>query len=248
MLLSTYLLYRLAGSAKLRSHMLKITVFVLVVSLLPVIFPVTFIIGVTWPVTFLSWPALFMVDPFYRIIEYVPETDEWDIQHATYHETFFLTTKIVTLDWQEFFFTAFSLSLLVNVSGALVGYWVGKKHRIQFFHSKWWRIFWGLVGVALIAGIVVPVLAVPDLAYVIGWHLGYTLIGFGIILLETISLSWLKNFILIDNALRPSLQKIPDPSIKIIPNIKKDACMKLSEKTAYTSSLTIQPSFSKKLS
>jgi hypothetical protein len=191
MLLSTYLLYRLAGSAKLRSHMPKITVFILVVSLLPVIFPLTFMIGATWPVTFLSWPALFMVDPFHRIREYIPETDEWDIQHATYHETFFLTTKIATLDWQKFFVTAFSLSLLVNVSSALVGYWVGKKHRIQLFDSKWWRIFWGLVGVTLIAGIVVPVLSVPDLTYAIDWHIGYTLIGFGIILLETISFPWL---------------------------------------------------------
>jgi len=194
MLLSMYLLYRLARSAKLRSYMPMVTVFILVVSVLPVIFPLTFMIGVTWPVTFLSWPALFMVDPFHRIIEYIPETDEWDIQHATNHETLFLTTKIATLDWQEFFVTAFSLSLFVNVLGALVGYWIGKKHRIQFFRSKRWKTCWGLVGVILIAGIAVPVLSVPGLTYAIDWRLGYTLIGLGIILLETIFFSWLKTF------------------------------------------------------
>jgi hypothetical protein len=168
----------------------KITVFILVVSLLPVIIPLTFMIGLTWPVTFLSWPALFGVDPFYRIIEYIPETDEWDIQHATYHETFFLTTKIATFDWHEFFVTAFSLSLFVNVLGALVGYWVGKKHRIQLFGSAWWKVLWGFVGVTLILGIAVPVYSVPGLTYAIDWHVGYTLIGFGIILLETILFSW----------------------------------------------------------
>jgi len=189
-----YLLYRLARSAKLKSYMPMVTVFILAVSVLPVIFPVTFMIGATWPVNFLSWPALFMVDPFHRIIEYIPETDEWDIQHATYHETFFLTAKITTLDWQNFLVMAFSLSLLVNVLGALVGYWVGKKHSIQLFGSKRWRIFWGLVGVTLIAGIVVPLLSVPNLGYAIDYHLGYTLIGFGILLLETIFFSELKIF------------------------------------------------------
>jgi hypothetical protein len=94
---------------------------------------------------------------------------------------------------QEFFVTAFSLSLLVNVSGALVGYWIGKKHRIQLFDSKWWRIFWGLVGVTLVAGIAVPVLSVPGLTYAIDWRLGYALIGLGIILLETISFPWLMH-------------------------------------------------------
>ena len=191
MLLSMYLLYRLARSAKLRSYMPMVTIFILVVSVLPVIFPVTFMIGATWPVTFLSWPALFMVDPFYRIIEYIPETDTWDVEYATYHEAYIPAMKVVTLDWHEFFVIAFSLSLLVNFLGASLGYWIGKKHRIQLFGGKWWKIFWGLVGGTLIASIVVPVLSVPDLTYAIDWHIAYTLIGFGIVLLETIFLSGL---------------------------------------------------------
>ena len=168
-----------------------VTVFILAVSVLPVIFPLTFLIWITFPVTFLSWPALFGVDPFYRIIEYIPETDEWNIEYATYHEAFFLTMKVGTLDWHEFFVIAFSLSLFVNVLGASLGYWIGKKHRIQFFGSEWWRIFWGLVGGTLIVGIVVPVLSVPGLIYAISGRVAFTLIGFGIILLETIFFSWL---------------------------------------------------------
>jgi hypothetical protein len=209
MLLSMYLLYRLARSAKLRSYMPMVTVFILVVSVLPVIFPLTFLIGITFPVTFLSWPALFAVDPFHRIIEYIPETHEWNIEHATYHEAIFLTMKVETLDWHEFFVIAFSLSLFVNVLGASLGYWIGKKHRIQFFGSEWWRIFWGLVGGTLIVGIVVPVLSVPDIAYAISWRVGFTLIGFGIILLETIFLSWL-----IDK------MRIPHPRKEVLDYVK----------------------------
>ncbi len=175
----------------MRSHMRKIAGFVLVVSLLPVIFPLTFMIGATWPVNFLSWPALFAVDPFYRVIEYIPEIDEWNIEHATYHEVYFPRMKVVTLYWHEFFVIAFSLSLFVNVLGASVGYWIGKKHRIQFFGSKCWKVLWGFVGVTLVAGVAMLLLFVPGLTYAIDWHIGYTLIGFGIILLETIFFSFL---------------------------------------------------------
>jgi len=186
MLLSMYLLYRLARSAKLRSYMPKIAVFILVVSVLPVIFPLTFMIGATWPVSFLSWPAL----PFdellpRRVAEFV---------YIRYYGALFLTIAFETSNRGEYLATAFSWSLFVNVLGAFVGFWIGKKHRIQLFGGKWWKIFWGLVGVTLIAGIVIPVLSVPDLTYAIDWHIAYTLIGFGIILLETIFFSGLKIF------------------------------------------------------
>jgi len=91
----------------------------------------------------------------------------------------------------EYLATAFLWSLFVNVLSAFVGFWVGKKHRIQLFGSKWWKVLWGFVGVTLTVGTVVSVYLGPSFTYAIDWHVGFTLIGFGIILLETIFLSWL---------------------------------------------------------
>jgi len=201
MLLSMYLSYRLARSAKLGSYMPRITVFILVVSLLPVIIPLTFLVGLTWPVSFLSWPAL----PFdellpRRVAEFV---------YVRYYGALFLTLYFETSNRGEYLATAFSWSLFVNVLGAFVGFWVGKKHRIQLFGSKWWKVLWGFVGVTLTLGIVVSVYLGPSFTYAIDWHVGFTLIGFGIILLETIFFSWLIDKI-----------RIPHPRKKVLDYVK----------------------------
>jgi hypothetical protein len=164
-----YLLYRLGRSAKLQRYMSEATVFVLVVSLLPVIIPLTILVGFTWPVSFLSWPAL----------------------PVGYYGALFLTMYFEISNRGEYLATAFLWLLFVNALGAFVGFWVGKEHRIQLFDSKWWKVLWGFVGVTLTLGIVVSVYLEPSFTYAIDWHVGFTLIGFGIILLETIFFSWL---------------------------------------------------------
>jgi hypothetical protein len=186
MLLSMYLLYRLARSAKLRSYMPKIAVFILVVSVLPVLFGVSLWVIIVFPLylfSFLAWPATFLIDFLYR-----PQVGSMHVEPK--YTILFLTGQFETLSWDEYFAVAFSLSLFVNVLGALVGYWVGKKHRIQLFGSKRWKTFWGLVGVTLIMAPFLSLFSAPDLVYANSDVWG-TLFGFGIILLETTFFSWL---------------------------------------------------------
>jgi len=103
---------------------------------------------------------------------------------------------------------AFSFFLFVNILGALLGYWISKKYRIQLLSRKWWtaiRIF--------CAGLLfMPYNLVVAWFYLFRFlsYAWYTcLFGFGIILLEIILLS-----LLID-AYKPS------PKKKLLYYIKK---------------------------
>jgi hypothetical protein len=185
MLLSTYFLYRSARDANLRDDMLKITFFVLGVSLLPVILPWSLVgIFFTFPFTFLSWPAIFGVNT-YRVWEN-------DFFHSGYSYSGGIPLAITfeTTNRYEYLVIAFSLSLFVNILGALLGYWIGwisKEHRIEFLGSKWWKILWEIVGIVCV-GLSLAPFFVPYLWKVISPPY---LFGFGIILLETILFSGL---------------------------------------------------------
>ena len=183
MLLSMYLLYRLARSTNLKSYIPKITVFILAVSLLSTLFPVsiyTFLF--TFPVTFLSWPA-------YSWVSSEKIFDENFIPHWVKHRGIRFLAVSVEYDLR----TTFSFFLFVNILGALLGYWIGKKHRIQLLNRKWWPV----IGVVC-AGFWFTPFILPSYLwlYPVGRFLGYAwfyLPGFGIILLETILLSLLMD-------------------------------------------------------
>ncbi len=127
--------------------------------------------------TFFSWPALFIQGGSLSIFE-----------------IHFPMVNISTLDAHEYSVMAFSLSVFVNILGALLGYLIFKKLRIQFPSSRWWKILWTSVGIICI----VPYLAgllVPQSRNVLHpfmpWN-SFTpiyLLGFGFILLDTIILS-----------------------------------------------------------
>jgi len=117
--------------------------------------------------TFLSFPALFMMH-WGRTYGTEP------LRTVTAYRAYFFTIEISTFDALEYFVIAFSLSLFINILGALFGYLVGKKLKIQFFHHKRWNTLWGLVGIVCI---------------ILGAGISFYLIGFGILLLETIILS-----------------------------------------------------------
>ena len=129
MLLSMYLLYRLARSAKLRSYMPIVAVLILVVSVLPAIFPVTLVIGVTWPVTFLSFP-------FYASMGYTRIFENYLPHHIWYYKLQFLGLTITSSNFSPSSALTecirhFPFFLVVNILGALLGYWIGKKHRVR---------------------------------------------------------------------------------------------------------------------
>ncbi len=129
MLLSMYLLYRLARSAKLRSYMPIVPVLILVVSVLPAIFPLTIMIGGTWPVTFLSFPFFASMGETRIFENYLP--------HHIWHYTFqFLGLTITYSNFSPSSYLTecirhFPFFLVVNILGALLGYWIGKKHRVR---------------------------------------------------------------------------------------------------------------------
>jgi hypothetical protein len=182
MLLSMYASYHWARTDTLRSYLLKVTLFIVVVSFWSVVFPVNwFFLFFLFPflfLTFLSWPAIFY----------------FGLGTQSIH---FLTMDISPFDRREYVIIAFSLSIFVNILGALLGYLMHvfiKKLSIQFPTSRWWKILWISVGIVC----VVPYLGglfVPQLSNVfhplMPWN-SFTsiyLLGFGFILLDTIILS-----------------------------------------------------------
>jgi len=166
-----YASYHWARTDTLRSYLLKVTLFVVVVSFWSVIFPVNLAFLFLFPIlllTFFSWPALFIqgvLDPVFGI--------------------HFPMVNISALDAHEYYVMAFSLSLFVNILGALLGYLIFKKLRIQFLSSRWWKILWTSVGIICI----VPYLG--GLHPFMPWNSfnSIYLLGFGFILLDTIILS-----------------------------------------------------------
>jgi hypothetical protein len=185
MLLSMYASYHWARTDTLRSYLLKVILFIVGVSFWSVIFPVTWFFLFLFPflfLTFLSWPAIF----YSGLGDYV--RPRW---------INFLTLNISTSDTLEYVIIAFSVSIFVNILGALLGYLIYasiKKLRIQFPSNRWWKILWISVGIIC----VVPYLGglfVPQLMNVfyplMPWN-SFTsiyLLGFGFILLDTIILS-----------------------------------------------------------
>jgi hypothetical protein len=129
MLLSMYLLYRLVRSAKLRSYMPMVAGFILVVSVLPVIFPLTIMIWVTWPVTFLSFP-------FFASMGYTRIFENDLPHHIWYYKLQFLFLDITSSNFSPSSYLTecirhFPFFLVVNILGALLGYWIGKKHGVR---------------------------------------------------------------------------------------------------------------------
>lgn len=191
MLLLAYLLYRYARSAKSRSYMVDITVFLLAVSLISTVFPVSQFGFFTFPFSFFSWPA-YSWDLEFPVRE---PFEPYDIYWVTHRGISFLTIDLMsTPSWEyhdgsrirhdlwslEQNIIISSFFLFVNFLGALVGYCVGKKHRSS---DEGWIVLWGFAGVVCVGAsfIIMGVLE----------RVGIVLFGFGIILLETILFSQL---------------------------------------------------------
>lgn len=179
-----YLLYRYARSAKPRSYMLETTIFILAISFFSMapeamgyIIPFPFSVLLLYICIPLSFP---FYSWRYELFNY--DVGEWQ----TYRSIRFLTTDITsTPSWKygihEFFFF-FSFFLLVNVLGALLGYQISKKHRIQFGDE--WKVLGGFAGVVCIVVSFILASALYERAAI-------ALFWFGIFLLEMILLSLL---------------------------------------------------------
>lgn len=202
-----YLSYRLARNAKLRSYLPKITVSILAVSFIST-FPQLgffFLIVGFFFFKYLSFP-------FYSV--YYDTFDALGFRRI-HHGIRFLTLNVTSIPysweatgppileigrnkfntpahafgWEDYiheFSIVFMFFLLVNFLGALFGYWISKKQRIRFFSSMWWRVLWGFFGLACLG-----LFTMPSILQVMDERTETALLGFGIILLETIIVPWL---------------------------------------------------------
>jgi hypothetical protein len=197
MLLSFYLLYRYARSAKPKSYILEITLFIIVISLFSTDFPVTQFFILTFPFNFLSWPtyswylelpapeSLIQYDIYrfnfipYRGISFltldVTSTPSWE-----YRDGSLISNNLWSLEQSV---NTFSFFLLVNILGAFLGYWIGKNHELPHFSDKWWIV----VGAAVIACMGLPFI----FGFLLGVKASIALFAVGTILLETILLTML---------------------------------------------------------
>jgi hypothetical protein len=187
MLLSMYVSYLLANHSK-KTHVLIMIVFTPLVAFLSAYFH-----GSDWYWMFLIMPispsfyASFLSFPFYVFIDeiYVPG------RHWIYfHSIRFLTTDLTFAEWEgydlvymmqrnlwEQFLSTFYFFLFVNFLGALLGYLIAKKYRIQFLNDKQGKVFCVSTAIASIIG-----------AFFLGSiaRVGVVLFGFAIFLLNII--------------------------------------------------------------
>lgn len=134
-------------------------------SVLPVVFPAT---EFTWAFLSIPWVTFLPVIsfPFYLwTFELIaPEVLRNHIIWIHHSRIYFLTAEITSIpeyeirngvfmhhDLEMVAVIAFSLFFVFNIMGALLGYWIGKNHRTQFFDSKKWLGLCGLIGVCILA-------------------------------------------------------------------------------------------------
>ncbi len=165
--------YLWAKELSKEDYILTMAVFIILISLLPAIIGMT--MNIFWLICF---PFSFLSFPFYAYGESVAWIRNVRIHFLTIDLTnplpYDLGTRLV----------AFPFFLLVNVLGALLGYWMGKKLKMELFDSGLWTVFFGLVGISsmglsfLLAGFG----AIGEIAWT-------TFFGFGTFLLEAVFLS-----------------------------------------------------------
>ncbi len=155
MLLSTYLMYRLARSARLKWYILIVTLFIIVIS---------------YASAFYFW-GMFISFPFYSWWTYTRILENDQFHSISYYGIRFLLVDITQAPYSETLpggtfvshnhhhhIIAFSFFLAVNTVGALLGYWMGKKYRIQLLSGKSWIVVCFIsIGLATVLGRVLPI-------------------------------------------------------------------------------------------
>jgi len=189
MLLSMYASYLWANHSK-KTYVLMMIAFVPLVSFLSAYIPMDnyyflFLIFPFHPLVYAS----FLSFPFYAFIDEIyirGHPAGW----VNFHSIRFLTIDLSFAEssgwgivyliqhnlWEQILST-FYFFLFVNILGALLGYLIAKKYRIQFFRDKWDTVSCVLVAIAcIVGGILLGSVA----------RVGVTLFGVGIFLLNII--------------------------------------------------------------
>jgi hypothetical protein len=183
MLLSMYASYHWARLGK-EDWFFSIFAFIVLMSFIST--SLTYL-GFFLAVLFFLWPLLFASYPFMGIVVW-----RRSFGVVAGYDIRFFALRIVSLPTEYAPLLGFGFFLLVNLAGALLGYWIGTRYRIQLFGSKWWKVLWGLIGItSIILGLLFA------RAFGAFWYInedfGVALFSFGIAVFETIILSYLLN-------------------------------------------------------
>jgi hypothetical protein len=179
MLLSMYLSYRLANRGK-DIHILLIGFFVLLVSFCSALLPIY-----NEAMAFFFMPVSVLSFPFYGFVESLFfEGLEWVPFVKIRFFTLDLTTLLPVSRGQQ---VAFPLYLLVNTVGALLGYWVGRKYRIQFLLSN---VEWLVLQLFVAIGSIGYAFIVDGTSWFCQ-QIGFNLFLFGFFMIDTLLLSLL---------------------------------------------------------
>lgn len=179
MLLSMYASYHWARLGK-EDWFFSISAFIVLVSFISTFFTY---LGFFLIFLFFLYPLWFVSYPFMSIVDW-----RRSFGVVAGYDIHFFTLRIVSLPTEYAPLLGFCFFLLVNLAGALLGYWIGTKYRIQLFGSKWWKVLWGFIGITSIGlGFVFGALGYIEEDF------GVALFYFGIAMLETIILSYLLN-------------------------------------------------------
>ncbi len=180
-----YASYLWANRSK-KTYVLRIAVFILLSSFFSAYFPGShahfmFFIFFLHPLFY----APFLSFPFYLF------KHEMNSHHLYYENSFhsirFLMVNITSTPasgppgFNQQLLLDFSFFLSVNLVGALLGYLIARKYRIQFFTDKWSIISCLSTAIACLVGSFLVVLIFPVLT-----RIGVTFLGAGIFLLDVI--------------------------------------------------------------
>lgn len=201
MLLSMYLLYRFARSGKSWTYVFDIGLFVVLISFVSALIPVTEFVIFSFPVSFLSFPFYFWSGELAA-----PEALRGSYPWLPCHSVRFLTANLnLTPDWAlngsgiatgpQFYSSAFGFAFLVlllaNMLGGVLGYFVGRRYALP----AWGEVRLLLVGVASVVlafvGAIFVVNAFPSVSLSIVEPVFDSVFGFGTVVVDIVFLWFL---------------------------------------------------------
>ena len=132
MLLSMYASYHWAKISK-KPYVLRMAFFIILMSFVSTFFVAGFLFAIYYPLSWLSFPFLSSVE---QLHSYTP---------VTAYKIHFFTLEIVSISPQNAPLYVFSFFLLVNLVGAILGYWINKRlltesfkrNLFDFFFQSW---------------------------------------------------------------------------------------------------------------
>lgn len=201
MLLSMYLLYHFARGGKSWTYLVDVGLFVVLISFVSALIPVTEFVIFSFPVSFLSFPFYLWSGELAA-----PEALRGSYPWLPYHSLRFLTANLnLTPDWalngggvatgpqfySGWFGFAFLVFLLANMLGGVLGYFIGRRYALP----AWGEGKLLLVGAASVVlafvGAILVVNAFPSVSLSVVEPVFSSVFGFGALVVDIVFLWFL---------------------------------------------------------